>query len=41
MEHLESYLAADDVHLSDDVLDRIDAIVLPGETIDVAASRRR
>src|SRR3954468_19004916 len=36
MDHLESYLAADGVHLSDDVLDRIDEIVPPGDTIDVA-----
>ena len=36
LEHLESYLAADGVDLSDDVLDRIDAIVAPGQTINVA-----
>jgi len=36
MDHLDSYLAADGVHLSDDVLDRIDEIVPPGDTIDVA-----
>jgi aryl-alcohol dehydrogenase-like predicted oxidoreductase len=30
MEHLESQLVAADVELSDDALDRIDAIVLPG-----------
>jgi aryl-alcohol dehydrogenase-like predicted oxidoreductase len=36
MEHLESYLTADGVALSDDVLDRIDAIVAPGHTINVA-----
>jgi aryl-alcohol dehydrogenase-like predicted oxidoreductase len=36
MEHLESYLAADDVDLSDDLLDRIDAIVPPGSTVNVA-----
>jgi aryl-alcohol dehydrogenase-like predicted oxidoreductase len=36
MEHLDSYLAADGVHLSDDVLDRIDAIVAPGHTINVS-----
>ncbi|TYP86592.1 aldo/keto reductase [Blastococcus xanthinilyticus] len=35
MEHLESYLTADGVQLSDDVLDRIDAIVPPGHTINV------
>jgi aryl-alcohol dehydrogenase-like predicted oxidoreductase len=36
MDHLESYLAADGVDLSDDVLDQIDAIVPPGQTVDVA-----
>ena len=36
MEHLESQLAAADVVLSDDVLDRIDAIVPPGLTINPA-----
>jgi aryl-alcohol dehydrogenase-like predicted oxidoreductase len=36
MEHLESYLAADGVDLSTDLLDRIDAIVAPGHTINVA-----
>ncbi|MCZ2807141.1 aldo/keto reductase [Modestobacter sp. VKM Ac-2983] len=52
MDHLESYLAADGVQLSDDVLDRIDAIVPPGHTVNVgdnmwatpalsAAARRR
>ena len=30
MDHLESYLAADGVELSAEVLDRIDAIVPPG-----------
>jgi aryl-alcohol dehydrogenase-like predicted oxidoreductase len=35
MEHLEGYLAADGVELSDDVLDRIDEIVPPGVTINV------
>ncbi|KGH46892.1 aldo/keto reductase [Modestobacter caceresii] len=35
MEHLESYLAADGVELSADVLDRIDAIVPPGHTVNV------
>lgn len=34
--HLDAYLAADGVTLSDDVLDRIDAIVPPATTIDVA-----
>ena len=32
--HLESYLEADEVHLSDELLDRIDAIVPPGQTIN-------
>jgi aryl-alcohol dehydrogenase-like predicted oxidoreductase len=36
MEHLESYLAAADTELSSDVLDRIDEIVPPGHTINVA-----
>jgi aryl-alcohol dehydrogenase-like predicted oxidoreductase len=36
MEHLESRLAAADVVLSDDVLDRIDEIVPPGVTINPA-----
>ena len=36
LEHLESYLAADGVDLSDDVLDRIDEIVAPGHTVNVA-----
>lgn len=36
MEHLESYLAADSIDLPDDLLDRIDEIVAPGETINVA-----
>ena len=36
MEHLDSYLAADGVDLSDDVLDRIDEIVAPGHTVNVA-----
>jgi aryl-alcohol dehydrogenase-like predicted oxidoreductase len=35
MEHLEGYLAADGIELSDDVLDRIDEIVPPGVTINV------
>ena len=34
-EHLDGYLAADGLTLSDDVLDRIDAIVPPGHTINV------
>jgi aryl-alcohol dehydrogenase-like predicted oxidoreductase len=36
MEHLDAYLAADGVELSTDVLDRIDQIVPPGVTINVA-----
>jgi aryl-alcohol dehydrogenase-like predicted oxidoreductase len=36
MEHIDSYLAADGLTLSDDVLDRIDKIVPPGVTINVA-----
>ena len=36
MEHLESQLAAADVKLPDDVLDRIDEIVPPGTTINPA-----
>jgi aryl-alcohol dehydrogenase-like predicted oxidoreductase len=36
MEHLDGYLAADGITLSDDVLDRIDEIVPPGVTINVA-----
>ena len=35
-EHLESYLAADGIDLSADLLDRIDQIVPPGATINVA-----
>jgi aryl-alcohol dehydrogenase-like predicted oxidoreductase len=34
--HLDGYLAADGITLSGDVLDRIDQIVPPGVTIDVA-----
>jgi aryl-alcohol dehydrogenase-like predicted oxidoreductase len=34
MEHLESQLTAADVHLSDDVLDRIDEIVPPGVNVN-------
>ncbi len=34
--HLDAYLAADGVDLSTDVLDRIDQIVPPGVTINVA-----
>jgi len=36
MQHLDTYLAADGVDLSDDVLDRIDEIVPPGVTINIA-----
>ena len=36
MEHLESYLAADGIDLPGDLLDRIDAIVPPGATVNVA-----
>ena len=36
MAHLDGYLAADGIELSDEVLDRIDAIVPPGVTINVA-----
>ncbi len=36
MEHLDTYLAADGVDLSSDLLDRIDQIVPPGVTINVA-----
>jgi hypothetical protein len=36
MEHLDAYLAADEIHLSNDLLDRIDQIVPPGVTMNVA-----
>ena len=36
MDQLESQLPAADIHLTDDVLDRIDEIVAPGTTINVA-----
>ena len=36
MAQLEGYLAAQDTELSSDVLDRVDAIVQPGVTLDVA-----
>jgi aryl-alcohol dehydrogenase-like predicted oxidoreductase len=36
MEHLDSYLAADGIELPVDLLDRIDQIVPPGVTINVA-----
>jgi len=48
MEHLESYLAADEVDLSGDLIDHIDEIVPPAVTLNVtdnmwmsAAGRRR
>ncbi|MGD0527624.1 MAG: hypothetical protein ABSE49_21000 [Polyangiaceae bacterium] len=36
MEHLDGYLAADGIDLPGDVLDRVDQIVPPGVTINVA-----
>ncbi|HWC86160.1 MAG TPA: aldo/keto reductase [Solirubrobacteraceae bacterium] len=36
MEHVDAYLAADGIDLSSDLLDRIDDIVPPGVTINVA-----
>ena len=36
MEHLDGYLAADGIELSADVLNRIDEIVPPGVTINMA-----
>src|SRR5271168_4389632 len=36
MEHLDGYLAADGIDLSSDLLDRIDEIVPPGVTINLA-----
>ena len=36
MEHLDSYLAADGIELPAELLDRIDEIVPPGVTINVA-----
>ncbi|QRX89476.1 aldo/keto reductase [Streptomyces noursei] len=36
MDHLESYLTADGVELAPDLLDRIDEIVPPGDTINIA-----
>jgi aryl-alcohol dehydrogenase-like predicted oxidoreductase len=36
IEHLESQLTATDIHLTDDVLDRIDQIVAPGLTLNPA-----
>jgi aryl-alcohol dehydrogenase-like predicted oxidoreductase len=35
MQHLDGYLAADAVNLTTDVLDRIDQIVRPGQTVDI------
>jgi aryl-alcohol dehydrogenase-like predicted oxidoreductase len=36
MTHLDSYLTADGIDLPSDVLDRIDEIVAPGVTVNVA-----
>jgi aryl-alcohol dehydrogenase-like predicted oxidoreductase len=36
MDHLDGYLAADQITLTSDVLDRIDEIVPPGQTVQVA-----
>jgi aryl-alcohol dehydrogenase-like predicted oxidoreductase len=36
VEHLDGYLAADGIDLPGDLLDRIDQIVPPGVTINVA-----
>jgi len=36
MDHLDGYLAADGIELSSEVLDRVDEIVPPGVTIEVA-----
>jgi len=36
MPQLDGYLAADSIDLSDQVLDRVDAIVAPGVTLDPA-----
>jgi aryl-alcohol dehydrogenase-like predicted oxidoreductase len=36
MDHLESYLAADGIDLPSDLLDRIDEIVPPGHTVNIA-----
>ena len=35
-EHLDTYLATDGIELSTDLLDRIDQIVPPGDTVNVA-----
>ena len=36
MQHLDTYLAADGIDLSSDLLDRIDEVVPPGVTVNVA-----
>jgi aryl-alcohol dehydrogenase-like predicted oxidoreductase len=36
IEHLDGYLAADGIELSTELLDRIDQIVPPGVTINIA-----
>ena len=36
MEHLDTYLASDGIDLASDLLDRIDQVVPPGVTINVA-----
>jgi len=36
IDHLDGYLAADGVELTHDVLDRIDQVVRPGDTVGVA-----
>ena len=36
MEHLDGYLAADGIELSTDLLDRIDQILSPGVTVNIA-----
>ena len=35
LEHLDGYLAADGIELSDAVLERIDALVPPASTVDI------
>jgi aryl-alcohol dehydrogenase-like predicted oxidoreductase len=35
MDHLDSYLAADGVELSDDLLDQIDRVVPPGDSVNI------
>jgi aryl-alcohol dehydrogenase-like predicted oxidoreductase len=39
IEHLDGYLAADGIELSTELLDRIDRIVPPGVTINIADNR--